>query len=140
MSEVIERWLVDWLIQRVGVSPDEVDREKPFAEYGIGSLTAVELSGVLEDSLDVELTPVVAWNHPTPASLARFLARLAGHPESIELAHESDTGREMSLAQIERMLSEVEALGDEEVEAALQDGGDSNRPRTTTGDRPSDPR
>lgn len=140
LSEVIERWLVDWLIQRVGVSPDEVDREKPFAEYGIGSLTAVELSGVLEDSLDVELTPVVAWNHPTPASLARFLARLAGHPESIELAHESDTGREMSLAQIERMLSEVEALGDEEVEAALQDGGDSNRPRTTTGHRPSDPR
>ena len=140
LSEVIERWLVDWLVECVGVAHDEVDCEKPFAEYGIGSLTAVELSGVLEESLDVELTPVVAWNHPTPASLARFLARLAGDPDSIELTDESDDVRQLSLAQIDRMLTEVEALGDEEVEAALQEDGDGNEPRAATGRRPSKPR
>jgi acyl carrier protein len=48
------------------------------AEYGLDSLTAVELSQELEDWLHVDLTPVIAWNYPTPATLAKYLATAAG--------------------------------------------------------------
>jgi acyl carrier protein len=73
-AERIESWLLQWLVERVGLDPVDVDRTKPFAEFGVDSVTSVELSQELEDEFGIELTPVVAWNHPTPAALSRYLA------------------------------------------------------------------
>jgi acyl-CoA synthetase (AMP-forming)/AMP-acid ligase II/acyl carrier protein len=73
-SERIEAWMLDWLTTRLGLTPDDVSRDRPFAEYGVDSLTAVELSHELEQQFSVPLPPIVAWNYPTPAALARFLA------------------------------------------------------------------
>ena len=77
VRERVEAWLMNWLVDRAGVPRDEISRDKPFAEYGLDSLTAVELSHDLEDWLNLELTPVLAWNYPTPARLAEYLARAA---------------------------------------------------------------
>ena len=73
-TERIEAWMLDWLMTRLGLTPDDVSRDRPFAEYGVDSLTAVELSHELEQQFSVPLPPIVAWNYPTPAALARFLA------------------------------------------------------------------
>ncbi|MCG8653967.1 MAG: polyketide synthase dehydratase domain-containing protein, partial [Pirellulales bacterium] len=73
MIESIEGWISHWLVVRAGVDPEDIDLEKPFADYGLDSMTAVELSGEIEDWSGVELTPVVAWNHPTVARMSRFI-------------------------------------------------------------------
>ena len=73
--ERIESWLLDWLVQRCGISRKEVDLEKPFAEYGVDSLAAVELGHELEEWLGITLTATVAWNYPTPRTLSHYLAR-----------------------------------------------------------------
>ena len=78
MAEQIETWLLEWLVERAGVSAADLDGNRPFAECGLDSLSAVELSQELEDWLHVQLTPIVAWNYPTPASLAKYLAAAAG--------------------------------------------------------------
>ena len=65
--------MVEWLIARGGVPPNDVDLERPFAEYGLDSMTAVEMSGEIEDWSGVELTPVVAWNHPTVSRLSGYI-------------------------------------------------------------------
>ncbi len=70
----IEAWMMAWLIHRNGMDAGEVGPETRFAEHGLDSMSAVELSGELDDWLGVELTPLVAWNHPTPARLAEYLA------------------------------------------------------------------
>jgi acyl carrier protein len=69
----IESWMVEWLIARGGVAPHEIDVKRPFAEYGLDSMTAVEMSGEIEDWSGVELTPVVAWKHPTVSSLTGYI-------------------------------------------------------------------
>lgn len=74
IASIIDSWLVQWLVSRGGVAPEDVQSEKPFTAYGLDSMTAVELSGELEDWVGVELTPVVAWNYPTIAQLSRFIA------------------------------------------------------------------
>ena len=74
IAETIGHWLGQWLISRGGVAPEDVRAEKSFTEYGLDSMTAVELSGELEEWVGVELTPVVAWNHPTINTLSRFIA------------------------------------------------------------------
>ena len=73
-AERIETWLLEWLVARLGLDTAEISRDRPFAEFGVDSLTAVELSQELEDEFKVPLPPIVAWNYPTPAALARYLA------------------------------------------------------------------
>ncbi|MEO1524555.1 MAG: AMP-binding protein [Planctomycetota bacterium] len=70
----IENWMSAWLVARAGVPPTDVNRETPLADYGLDSMTAVELSGETEDWSGVMLTPEVAWDNPTIAKLSHYIA------------------------------------------------------------------
>ncbi len=119
LSERIESWLIDWLVERAGVAREEIQRDRPFAEYGLDSLTAVELSQELEDWLDVRVTAVVAWNYPTPQTLSQYLARQAAGVEE-EALDESDANAEALHNDFEKLLAEIESLSDQEAEAVLR--------------------
>lgn len=73
-TQQIEAWMIAWLSHRNGLDAQDIGPETQFAEFGLDSMSALELSGEVEDWLGVELTPVVAWNYPTPAKLAAYLA------------------------------------------------------------------
>lgn len=116
VSETIEGWLLSWLIAESGLPESEVTRERPFAEYGLDSMAAVELTGEIEDWLGLELSPTLAWNYPTPAKLAPHLAnQLAGITESDDDIVETDA----SVAEFESLLSEIENMSDDEIDDAL---------------------
>ncbi len=74
-AEQIEEWLLQWLVNRLSMDPTDVARDRPFAEFGVDSLTAVELSQELEDEFEVPLPAIVAWNYPTPAALGPLPGR-----------------------------------------------------------------
>jgi acyl carrier protein len=131
-AEYTETWLLEWLVERVGLDPTDVDRDRPFAEYGVDSLAAVELSEELESQFGVPVTPVVAWNYPTPAALARYLAEQAtgSMPTANQQATSSDgidalasPGQKLADDDmLSQMLAEVENLSDEEAARLLGDG------------------
>jgi len=75
IRSVVAGWVRQWLITRVGIEPTEIDADRRFDDYGLDSLTAVELSGELEDWTGVELTPSNAWQQPTIDSISDFVAR-----------------------------------------------------------------
>lgn len=116
-AERIEAWLEEWLVDRVGLDPADIHRDKPFAEFGVDSLTAVELSSELEEEFGVPLPPIVAWNYPTPAALSRYLAEQSiGQQEAPTAeAETAETGDE----DLEAMLAEIEGLSDEEARRLL---------------------
>jgi acyl carrier protein len=70
----VEEWLIGYLAPLLKIDRDQIDRRRPFAEYGLDSLAAVTLSGELERWLGRELSPTLAWDYPTIESLARHLA------------------------------------------------------------------
>ncbi len=72
----IQAWIVDNLALRLGISPQSIDAEEPFVNYGLDSVQAVRLSTELEDWLGVKLSPTLAYDYPTIASLASYLAQL----------------------------------------------------------------
>jgi acyl-CoA synthetase (AMP-forming)/AMP-acid ligase II/acyl carrier protein len=114
MCEAIEAWMTEWLILRGGVDPGDIDLEKPFAEYGLDSMSAVELSGEIEDWSGIELTPVVAWNHPTVSRMSSYLVdRLFAD------VHSAPPETEVSEAELENLLDEIEQLSDDEIDHAL---------------------
>jgi acyl carrier protein len=104
--------MVEWLIARGGVAPEDVDLERPFAEYGLDSMTAVEMSGEIEDWSGVELTPIVAWNHPS-------VTRLSGYITDQLLSDRDDHSSGSSNPSIEDLLTEIEQMSDEETDHAL---------------------
>lgn len=118
----IQQWLLQWLIDRAGVTPTDAVAERPFAEFGLDSLASVELSSELADWLGLDLSPVLAWNYPTPEKLSHHLARrLAQLDEPTETppgaSHLEGDGRALDEAELETLLSEVEHLSDAEINA-----------------------
>lgn len=116
-SAEIQRWLLQWLIQRIGVPTEEATPDRPFAEFGLDSLATLELIGELRDWLELDLELVLAWNYPTVSKLAPHLAmQLAGIDDQSD--EETPLDLENS-ADLQSLLLEVENLTDDEIYNAL---------------------
>lgn len=93
LADRIEAWLLDWLRQRAEMCAEDVDRNMPFAEYGLDSVSAVEMSQQLAGQWPgITLTPLLVWDYPTPAMLAPELALQVQHHQA-NSEHPADTPR-----------------------------------------------
>lgn len=70
----IQEWLVSRIAGIAQVAPEEVDVNRPFAEFGMDSMQLFELSGDLEKFLGYRVSEIVAWDYPTIAKLSRHLS------------------------------------------------------------------
>jgi acyl carrier protein len=61
-----------------GCDPKDVQAGVAFAAQGVDSVAAVSMAGEIEEWLSVTLPDTLAWDFPTPKSLAAHLARLTG--------------------------------------------------------------
>ncbi|MEZ4449702.1 MAG: beta-ketoacyl synthase N-terminal-like domain-containing protein [Nannocystaceae bacterium] len=81
-----EAELSTWLRQRVaaelGAPVRAVGAHRPFAEYGLDSKALVGLSGELETFLGRRVSPTLLYDHPSIASLARYLVARPGAREA----------------------------------------------------------
>ncbi|HWF02224.1 MAG TPA: beta-ketoacyl synthase N-terminal-like domain-containing protein, partial [Candidatus Angelobacter sp.] len=73
-AEAIREWLVVHLSEQLGIDRCEIDICEPFASYGLSSSGAAMLSGDLNEWLQIQLSPTMAWEYPTIDRLARYLA------------------------------------------------------------------
>jgi acyl-CoA synthetase (AMP-forming)/AMP-acid ligase II/acyl carrier protein len=121
LTDEIEQVLLRWLHERLGVPAGELDRDRPFAEYGVDSVAAVELGCELERVLEVELPSVVAWQYPTPAAMARHLALEAGRGASTD-SPDAEPLEQAPTSGFEQLLAEIEGLSESEATGALRDG------------------
>jgi acyl carrier protein len=69
----VEAWLIAELARRLRVSPETLDAKQPLASLGLDSRTAIALSGDLEKIIGRELSPTLAWDHPTIEAIARHV-------------------------------------------------------------------
>ena len=70
----IQLWIVEYLARHLQVPPESIDPRESFSNYGLDSLTAVSLSGELEDHFGLRLAPTLLWNYPTPEAVALHIA------------------------------------------------------------------
>jgi acyl carrier protein len=119
LAEQIETQLLRWLHERGGVPDEELDRDRPFAEYGIDSLAAVELSTELETWTEVPLSSVTAWKYPTPATLSVYLANEIA-PPAAHVTQDEEPPLEPDASDFERLLAEIEGLSEEDAATAMR--------------------
>lgn len=73
-AEEIKAWMVSYLGQLLGVSPEEIDTTISFDRYGLDSAAAIGITGDLEDWLEVEVDPTALYDYPTIQNLSEHLA------------------------------------------------------------------
>lgn len=74
-ADELESFIVSWLIRNADIEAADIKRDRQFADFGLDSILAVQLSGRLEKLLGRPLSPSLAWEFPTIAELAEHLAR-----------------------------------------------------------------
>ena len=84
----LRRWLVDYLVDTIGLSPDEIDCDAPLSDLAVGSADAVVMIGELSELLGRELSPVDLWQYPTVNALATYLT--GGEVEPVPLPAAAD--------------------------------------------------
>ena len=100
------RWLQTWLAKKLETVPEKIDQNKSFSEFGLDSISAVELTGLLARETGFDISPTAAWDYPSIVKLARHLSSFE-KPEKRESqkADPGDEQRGMDLqAQLRREL------------------------------------
>lgn len=113
VQEQIAASLLEWLTSQSGAPTGTFDSNTSFAEFGIDSVGATELSRRLEQWLGVPLSPVLAWSHPNVEKLSAYLADTLLPEEQSE--QDAD-----GLAEMDALLEEIEALDDGEAQQRLE--------------------
>jgi acyl carrier protein len=110
----IATWLRTRLAERLGLFPDEIDIDEEFANYGLNSIEAVNLSGDLENFLGRRLPPTLLWDYPTIGAIADYLAEDTS-PDAVA----ADGSPSPSPEEAQRLLGELDQMSDAEVDALL---------------------
>jgi len=70
----IQDWFVDTLSRLTQAPPEEIDVTVPFENFALDSVTAVGLTGELEEWLGRNVDPMAVYDYPTIEALAKHLA------------------------------------------------------------------
>jgi acyl transferase domain-containing protein len=68
--------------EQLGLDPRTIDAGEPFSRYGLDSKYAPGLIAALAQVLGRPLSPILAWEHPTPEALAHHLAGGTSEPKA----------------------------------------------------------
>jgi acyl carrier protein len=112
----LRSWLIDWLAREMEIDRSRIDLGQAFLSYGMDSMKAMMMVGDLEAMLGLRLPPTLAWDYPDIHSLSAHLAdRLTDVPSSLPPAVSSAA----TPGQIERLVAELDMLGDRDVDSLL---------------------
>ncbi|WP_099023348.1 type I polyketide synthase [Mycolicibacterium palauense] len=62
------------LASELRMAEDQIEVDRPFAEMGLNSVTAMSIRREAEQLVGIELSATMLWNHPTIVSFADYLA------------------------------------------------------------------
>jgi len=95
---VTEAILQDWLVTQIAavaqVQTEDVDIDRPFAEFGMDSMQLFQLSGDLQKFLGREVSEIVAWDYPTIAQLSKHLTADSTVPATTNMLVEEELATE----------------------------------------------
>ena len=73
-AAAIQTWIVEYVAESLALDVAEVDVTGSFDRLGLDSVTAVGMTGALEEWLDRRIDPAIIYQFPTIATMATALA------------------------------------------------------------------
>jgi acyl carrier protein len=99
--EEIREWLMNWLADFVGISPEEVENDRSFASYGLDAEDVARLVSAIEEYFEESLDADAIRLRSTVTSAARYLCELSGADEEESGASE-EAQREIDMDELAR--------------------------------------
>lgn len=109
-------WMVNWLAQTLKQPTTAIDVQRPLAEYGLDSITAVELAEALQSTLGVPLSPTLAYEYPTIAALSAYLS---ADPVPPLVAAPATAVHPLQDGEVDQLLEQLTQLSGAELQALL---------------------
>ncbi|WP_437595490.1 SDR family NAD(P)-dependent oxidoreductase [Sorangium sp. So ce590] len=72
--QAIESKIIDGLARTLQIDRPDLDSDVPFTTFGVDSIFAVELAGIIGRELGIELRTTALFNYPTTRALAEHIA------------------------------------------------------------------
>lgn len=70
----VQDWFVNYLAEILQKPAQEIDTAAPFESFGLDSVTAIGMTGHLEEWLGISIDPMVVYDYPTIEALSGHLA------------------------------------------------------------------
>lgn len=118
--EALTHLLKTWLAQELEVPVTAIDAQRPFAEYGLDSVAAVELTEALQAVVEQPLSPTLAYEYPTIEAVAQFLGHSAT-PGYEQVPRSSP--QVMVDDDLAALVDELEGLSEADLEKLLEQQG-----------------
>lgn len=83
----VAEWLVSAVAAQTGLRPDQVDVDRPLAEFGLGSSNLVGLSAGLAEITGTDVDPSLVFEYPTIGAISAVLAAESDAPAEARSAH-----------------------------------------------------
>jgi len=128
-AEMMQQLLTEQVARVLGRSAAKIDADTPLTDLGLDSLMSVELRNWIEGDLQLSLPTVELMRGPTVAKLADVLCRQMDGKTASPIAEEetsAETAEPVAQAEAsasedaEQLLSRVDELGEEDVDALLE--------------------
>lgn len=125
-TDRLRYWLMDWLAQELQIPRADVDATRPFAEYGLDSVAAVELTEALQAEVQQPLSPTLAYEYPTIEAVAAYLGTQLGQAHADPDTVRTDANIAATPAttadddDLSGLLNELEDLSETELQALLE--------------------
>jgi acyl carrier protein len=120
---LIEAHLREQLGHVLRMAPARIERDVPLKALGVNSLLSLELRNRIEATLGLTLPATLVWNYPTVAAVAAHLEERLGFAAPEVRVEQASTEDE----ELERLLTEIQALSDDEVRRQLTEGRPGGR-------------
>jgi myxalamid-type polyketide synthase MxaD len=115
----LQTFLRSCLADVLGLDAEHIETETPLGSLGIDSFTAIELRNRLERSLDIQLSATLAWNYPTLAAMAAYLAERMGFESGSAAGDMAQDGQEPD-TELARILELADGLSEQELQQILE--------------------
>jgi acyl carrier protein len=73
----IQNRIVQFISSELGIPAEDIDVDTNFGTYGLESVAASKLVGVLNKDLNLDLSEITVFEYPTVASLSGEIHKLA---------------------------------------------------------------
>lgn len=118
-AEIVHAWIKDWVVQKLNVEAQSITPNRPFADFGLDSIFAVELAQDLEEWLDKALEPTLLWNYPTVGELVEYLTQEVQQSEAQPPEASPAIASESTAATTDLTSDQVANLSEENISALL---------------------
>ena len=75
-TALIEQRIVQFIHTELNIDTADIETDVNLGDFGLGSVAAVKLIGILEDAFSVKLSPTLIFEHPTIATLSAAIGKI----------------------------------------------------------------